>query len=189
MSDDELKTFGAEPGDTPSLLDPITAKQKSHTDEMRSALLSCNFGDIASTTSALKYINLRRIIHQVARIVKLTELMDRIEDKLYASIDQNLAQMDEFDPNTMMLLLKVQQQLQTNMIESQKLLQPYLDLDMSVYAPAQTADVQNSFMANIIPQASRNTIRNGAQALLTELKKKSLENPPEEPDEPFADRK
>jgi uncharacterized protein YPO0396 len=31
-------------------------------------------------------------------------------------------------------------------------------------------------MANIIPQASRNTIRNGAQALLTELTKQAPDN-------------
>lgn len=176
MSDDELKTFGAESEDdnnTSLFIDPLTKQQRSHTDEMRSALLSCNFGDITSTTSALKYITLRRILHQVERIIKYTELMDRLEDKLYESIDQNLAQMDEFDPNTMMLLLKVQGQLQTSMIESQKLLQPYLDMDISVYAPPQDVTPEDSFMANIIPQASRNTIRNGAQALLTELKKQS----------------
>lgn len=176
MSDDELKTFGAESEDdnnTSLFIDPLTKQQRSHTDEMRSALLSCNFGDITSTTSALKYITLRRILHQVERIIKYTELMDRLEDKLYESIDQNLAQMDEFDPNTMMLLLKVQGQLQTSMIESQKLLQPYLDMDISVYAPPQDVTPEDSFMASILPKESRNTIRSGAQALLTELKKKS----------------
>ena len=173
MSDDALKTFEVEEDNVTHFVDPLTAKQKSHTDEMRSALLACNFGDITSTKSALQYVTLRRILHQVERIIKYTELMDRLEDKLYATIDQNLAEMDEFDPNTMMLLLKVQSQLQTSMIESQKLLQPYLEMDVSVYAQPQAEDTQNSFMANIIPQASRNTIRNGAQALLTELKKQS----------------
>lgn len=172
MSDDELKTFEAEEDNVTHFVDPLTAKQKSHTDEMRSALLTCNFGDITSTKSALQYITLRRILHQVERIIKYTELMDRLEDKLYATIDQNLAEMDEFDPNTMMLLLKVQSQLQESMIESQKLLQPYLDMDITVYAPPQEV-TEDSFMANIIPQESRNTIRNGAQALLTELRRQS----------------
>lgn len=175
MSEDELKTVGATDDNISAYIDPLTAKQKSHTDEMRSALLACNFGDITSTKSALQYITLRRILHQVERIIKYTELMDRLEDKLYATIDQNLAEMDEFDPNTMMLLLKVQSQLQTSMIESQKLLQPYLEMDISVYAqPTEVAE--DSFMANIIPQESRNTIRNGAQALLTELKKQSKDD-------------
>lgn len=185
MSDNELKTVGAESEDdnnTSLFIDPLTRQQRTHTDEMRSALLSCNFGDITSTTSALKYITLRRILHQVERIIKYTELMDRLEDKLYDSIDQNLAQMDEFDPNTMMLLLKVQQQLQTSMIESQKLLQPYLEMDVTVYSQPQETDKEDSFMANIIPQASRNTIRNGAQALLTELRKQTV--PVEEPTTP-----
>lgn len=173
MSDDELKTFEAEEDNVTHFVDPLTAKQKSHTDEMRSALLTCNFGDITSTKSALQYITLRRILHQVERIIKYTELMDRLEDKLYATIDQNLAEMDEFDPNTMMLLLKVQTQLQTSMIESQKLLQPYLEMDVTAYAPAQEV-AEDSFMANIIPQESRNTIRTGAQALLTELRKQTV---------------
>lgn len=173
MSDDELKTFEADEDNVTHFVDPLTAKQKSHTDEMRSALLTCNFGDITSTKSALQYITLRRILHQVERIIKYTELMDRLEDKLYATIDQNLAEMDEFDPNTMMLLLKVQTQLQTSMIESQKLLQPYLEMDITAYAQPQDVDAEDSFMANIIPQESRNTIRTGAQALLTELKKQS----------------
>ena len=176
MSENALKTFEAVEDNVTHFVDPLTAKQKSHTDEMRSALLACNFGDITSTKSALQYITLRRILHQVERIIKYTELMDRLEDKLYDSIDQNLAQMDEFDSDTMMLLLKVQSQLQTSMIESQKLLQPYLEMDITVYAQPQSDDTQNSFMANIIPQASRNTIRNGAQALLTELTKQTPDN-------------
>ena len=172
--DDEFKTVVPEPEDTTSIfVDPLTAKQKSHTDEMRDALLTCNFGDITSTKSALQYITLRRILHQVERIIKYTELMDRLEDKLYESIDANLAEMNEFDPNTMMLLLKVQTQLQTSMIESQKLLQPYLEMDVTAYAPVQEV-TEDSFMANIIPQESRNTIRNGAQALLTELRKQNV---------------
>ena len=179
--DDEFKTVVPEPEDTTSLIvDPLTAKQKSHTDEMRDALLTCNFGDISSTKSALQYITLRRILHQVERIIKYTELMDRLEDKLYESIDANLAEMDEFDPNTMMLLLKVQGQLQTSMIESQKLLQPYLEMDVTAYAPAQEV-TEDSFMANIIPQESRNTIRNGAQALLTELRKQNVVEEPAAP--------
>ena len=176
MSENALKTFEAVEDNVTHFVDPLTAKQKSHTDEMRSALLACNFGDITSTKSALQYITLRRILHQVERIIKYTELMDRLEDKLYDSIDQNLAQMDEFDSDTMMLLLKVQSQLQTSMIESQKLLQPYLEMDITVYAQPQSDDTQNSFMANIIPQASRNTIRHGAQALLTELTKQTPDN-------------
>lgn len=176
MSENALKTFEAVEDNVTHFVDPLTAKQKSHTDEMRSALLACNFGDITSTKSALQYITLRRILHQVERIIKYTELMDRLEDKLYDSIDQNLAEMDEFDPNTMMMLLKVQSQLQTSMIESQKLLQPYLEMDITVYAQPQSDDTQNSFMANIISQASRNTIRNGAQALLTELTKQAPDN-------------
>lgn len=170
--DDELKTVGAESEITSYSLDPLLVEQKSLVDNMRSTLLSCNKSDPNCAKVAMQNLTVMRIIHQVGRIIKFTEVMDRLEDKLYESIDANLAQMDEFDPNTMLVLLKVQSQLQNSIIESQKLLQPYLDMDITEFAPTQTVEV-DSFGATLIPKESRNTIRNGAQALLTELSKSS----------------
>ena len=102
-------------------------------------------------------------------------MMDRIEDKLYDSIDMNLAEMDECDPQTMILLLKVQSQLQESMVLSQKLLEPYMNINLEDIAPPTDINETNSFGAAIIPKESRNAIRNGAQALLTELR--NAENP------------
>ena len=78
--------------------------------------------------------------------------------------------MDECDPNTMLVLLKVQSQLQESMVLSQKLLEPYMNIDLESIAPPVDITEENSFGAAIIPKESRNVIRNGAQALLTELR-------------------
>jgi hypothetical protein len=97
-------------------------------------------------------------------------MMDRLEDKLYDAIDMSISGLDSADPTTMMMLLQVQKQLQETMISSQQLLKPYLDMDIEAIAPAPEME-ETSFGAALISQESRNNIRTGAQALLTELKK------------------
>ena len=178
MNDDESKTVGA-PEDISSgsliEVDPLLKEQKAQAEQMRSALLSCKKNDITSAKVALQNIAVLQVYHQVARIIRYTEIMDRIEDKLYDSIDMNLAEMDECDPQTMILLLKVQSQLQESMVLSQKLLEPYMNINLEEIAPPTDINETNSFGAAIIPKESRNAIRNGAQALLTELR--NAENP------------
>lgn len=183
MENDELKTVGA-PEDIPvlddSLVDPLLKEQKAQADQMRTALLTCKKNDITSAKVALQNIAVLQVYHQVSRIIRYTEVMDRLEDKLYASIDANLSQMDEFDPATMLMLVKVQGDLQKSMVLSQELLKPYMDIDLDSIAPPREINEETSFGAAILPKESRNAIRNGAQALLTELRKTentSTENP------------
>lgn len=178
MSEDELKTFEAE-DDKPILVDPLLKEQQAQVNQMRATLLSCNKSDPASAKLAIQNITVMRIYHQISRIIRFTDMMDRLEDKLYASIEANLAEMDEFDPNTMLMLTKIQSQLQETMIESQKLLQPYLDMDITAFTPIQEATPADSFAATIISKESRNNIRNGAQAVLTELTKQTIVTSPE----------
>lgn len=155
---------------TDTLVDPLLKEQKAQAEQMRSALLSCKKNDITSAKIALQNIAVLQVYHQVSRIIRYTELMDRLEDKLYDSIDMNLAEMDECDPNTMLVLLKVQSQLQESMVLSQKLLEPYMNINLEEIAPPVEINESTSFGAAIIPKESRNIIRNGAQALLTELR-------------------
>lgn len=186
ISEDELKTFGDSDTSidtTETFVDPLLKEQKQQAALMRDALLNCKKNDITSAKVALQNIAVLQVYHQVAKIIRYTEIMDRIEDKLYDSIDMNLAQMDEADPNTMILLLKVQSQLQESMVLSQKLLEPYMNIDLAAIAPPIEINENTSFGAAIIPKESRNVIRNGAQALLTELRnaeKSSKEVEPEE---------
>lgn len=174
INEDELKTVEGAEGISPlsdNMIDPLLKEQKEQAAQMRAALLSCKKTDITSAKVALQNIAVLQVYHQVARIIRYTEVMDRLEDKLYDSIDANLAQMDEFDPATMLTLVKIQGDLQKSMVMSQELLKPYMDIDLESIAPPVNIDETTSFGAAILPKESRNAIRNGAQALLTELRK------------------
>jgi len=173
ISEDELKTFeesGSSLDTSDTYIDPLLKEQKQQAEQMRSALLNCKKNDITSAKVALQNIAVLQVYHQVSRIIRYTEVMDRLEDKLYDSIDMNITNLDSADPATMMLLLKAQSQLQESMVLSQKLLEPYMNIDLEAIAPPKEIDETTSFGAAIIPKESRNVIRNGAQALLTELR-------------------
>lgn len=154
-----------------SLVNPLLREQTEQAAQMRDALLRCRTSDITTAKGALQSIAVLQIYHQVARIIRFIEVMDRLEDKLYASIDANLSQMDEFDPATMLMLTKVQGDLQKSMVLSQEMLKPYMDIDLAAIAPPRDATEDLSFGATILPKESRNAIRNGAQAFLTELRR------------------
>ena len=157
------------------LVNPLLREQTEQAAQMRDALLTCRKNDVTSAKVALQNIAVLQVYHQVARIIRYTEMMDRLEDKLYASIDANLSQMDDFDPNTMILLTKIQCDLQKSMVLSQDMLKPYMDIDLESIAPPRDVNEDTSFGAAILPRESRTAIRNGAQALLTELR--NIENP------------
>ena len=174
--DDELKTFGGvEPENTDlSLVDPLLREQKLQIDQMRSTYINFSKGDPNAAQKAIQNITVLRVYHQISRIIKFTEVMDALEDKLYDSILSNIGGMDSFSPETMVMLLKVQQQLQETMIQSQLLIKPYLEMDILALAPQPEME-ETSFGAALISKESRNNIRTGAQALLTELKKSNPE--------------
>ena len=162
------------------LVNPILREQVEQAAQMRDALLVCRQSNLRTAKGALQNIAVLQVYHQVARIIRYTEVMDRLEDKLYSSIDANLSQMDDFDPATMMMLVKVQGDLMKSMVLSQELLKPYMDIDLEALAPMKDVTEDSSFGAALIPKESRNAIRSGAQALLTELTKNSApatENP------------
>lgn len=168
-------------------VDPLLKEQKNQIDQMRSILLSFDHRDMNSAKRAMQNITVLRIYHQVARMIKFTEMMDILEDKLYESMIANIGQMDSYDPATLLLLSKVQSQLQETMVQSQQLLKPYFDLDISTIAPPPEIE-ETSFGVSIISKESRNNIRNGAQALLTELRKANPDLPQEPADDRNADQ-
>ena len=174
--DNEPKTVGGVENTDISLVNPLLREQTEQAAQMRDALLTCRNSDITSAKVALQNIAVLQIYHQVARIIRYIEVMDRLEDKLYASIDANLSQMDEFDPATMMMLVKVQCDLQKSMVLSQDMLKPYMSIDLESIAPMKDITDESSFGASILPKESRNAIRSGAQALLTELTRQAGSN-------------
>lgn len=118
---DDLKTFEG------VLPDPLYEKQKEDVARMRSSLLSCS-ADPSLAKVAMQNVAILRLYHQVARIIRYLDLMDRLEDKLYSSIEYTVDKMNAESQSTWMMLLSIQEKLQKNMIESQKLLAPVQDL-------------------------------------------------------------
>lgn len=153
------------------LADPLRAKQREVTSKMRTSLISISdTNDLSITRNALNNITALRIYHQISRIIRYTEMMDKIEDKLYESIDCQLATMDTMDMTTLMLLMKMQANLQQSMIESQKLLQPYLDIADMIPTVELPSD-ENGVDLHVLPKSSRDKIRIAAQSVLSDIQK------------------
>lgn len=172
--------------DDVKMVDPLYAAQKEGVARMRTSLLSCMVTDNGSITSrAINNITALRIYHQIARIIKYLDLMDRIEDKLYESIERNIDNMNPDSIDTMEVLLDIQTKLQKSMIESHKLLQPYMDLqDMSIVdlVAVSTADEESSNSEiSLLPPESRDRIRSSAQSLLSELRQNHSKDNPAQP--------
>ena len=159
---EETKTFGTSGID-------LYNEQMKDVAGMRSSLLSFKKDDPEAATKALQNITVLRVYHQISRIIRYTELMDKIEDKMYESIEMSLDSMDSADPTTWMHLLSLQHKLQTSMIESHKLLEPYLDLSVLSTVQVPAADPNDSFAAMILDQESREKLRTSAQKALAIL--------------------
>lgn len=153
-----------------SCVDPICSMQNEDVAQMRTSLLSCSASP-ATASQALKRVAALRIYHQIARIIKYTELMDKLEDKLYSAIEYTVDNSDDTDDSTWVKLITIQEKLQKNMIESQKLIQPMLDLDETVVAEWASAESSaNAYDSVVLNATARERIRNSAQAVLLELK-------------------
>lgn len=168
--DDEPKTVGGVTDYDSGLADPLLKEQMSQAAQMRTALLSCRTTDITTAKVALQNIAVLQIYHQVARIIRFTEQMDLLEDKMYDSMNACISTMESEDPATLLMLVKIQGDLQKTMASSWDLLKPYMDIDLASIAPPVEISEDTSFGAMILPKESRNVIRSGAQALLTELR-------------------
>lgn len=150
--------------------DPLIHKQKEDVAKMRASLLCCN-DDIYSAGQAIKNITILRVYHQIARIIKYIEMMDKIEDKLYRSIDASIELMDDDNPTTWMSLLTIQEKLQKNLIESHKLLEPYLNSDLfniESLSPTIIEEAETN-IAGVLTKESRETLRTSAQQVLKAL--------------------
>lgn len=120
-------------------------------------------------SQSLQRIVVLQLYHQVNRIIKYLDLMDNLEDKLYESIEYQIGSSDIEDG--WVLLLKIQSKLQENMIESQKLLKPYIDIvtvdDKIFDIQAYGTEVKNE--VSVITAESRESIRRNAKDLLKKL--------------------
>lgn len=168
----DTKTVSSSSDDTVELTNPLVIKQQEDVAAMRASLLSCTPENPQSYKIALRNITVMRVYHQLGRIIKYTDMMDRIEEKLYESIDHALSNMNSNNPSTWVMLLNIQEKLQKSMIESHKLLQPYLDIealfDISSPLPTEPSQ-QDSFASRIYDQQTRDKLRTSAQAVLAAI--------------------
>lgn len=156
----DLKTVE---GSTIITTDPLSAKQHEGVAKMRASLLACSEPELVPAT--IKQITTQRVIHQVARIIRYIDMMDKIEDALYTSIDRTLDSIDSTPgPMAMATLLTLQERLQNNMINSHKILEPYLNIVDQVDMMPEAVEP-----SEIYDRSTRDKVRSAAQLLLAEL--------------------
>lgn len=153
----------------------LFVNQCSDVSRMKTSLLSCNKNDPDSARKAIQYITVQRVYHQMSRIIRYTELLDKIEDKMYESIEFDLDNMDSSDPGTWKTLLALQSKLQESMIESHKLLEPYLKMETLTTIELPKDDPNDTFTAMIVDQQSREKLRTAAQEVLAAVAVKEVQ--------------
>lgn len=152
----------------PKNINPLDKLKNEDVSKMQTSLLSCNACPSVAAQS-LRQVMVLRIYHQLARIIKYTELMDKLEDKLYSSIETAIVDSDDTDDTTWVKLITIQEKLQKNMIESQKLLQPMMDLDLDTITTWMSSESDIATPDLILDASSREHIRSSAQAVLLQL--------------------
>ena len=134
---------------------------------MRSSLLSFDKTDPSAARKAIQNVTILRVYHQLERIVRFTEMMDKIEDRIYQSIDAKLVNADPDDESLWLTLIPIQERLQKTMVESHKLLEPYLSMEqLSALDIPQEIDPASSFTSMILEQESRERVRTGVQQIM-----------------------
>lgn len=146
----------------------LLVEQASDVANMRASLLSFNKSDPNAARKAIQNVTILRVYHQLERIVRYTEMVDKIEDKIYQSIDAKLMNADPDDETLCYSLIPLQERLQKMMIESHKLLEPYLALEQIAVLDVQQqeADPATSFASMILEQESRERVRTGVQQIM-----------------------
>ena len=155
----DVRTVSASP-------DALYDKKQEDVAKMRASLLACSDRpeDIANT---VKKITVLRVVHQVSRIISYLDMMDRIEEKLYSAIDASIDDLDIQDLSSWGILLNLQERLQENMINSHRLLEPYLKLkDVNMLDITTLDEISDESGDSYLPRESRDKLRNSAQEVL-----------------------
>lgn len=147
--------------------DPILKTQREDVAKMRASLLCCN-REISSVKQALNNITMMRVFHELTRIIRYTELMDKLEAKMYESMEYRIEHADPTSDGTWIMMLEMQKNLQKSMSNSYNLLKPYLSLSKTdVTSMASFAD--KSVEPIPLDTKSRDSIRATAQSILNIL--------------------
>lgn len=155
-------------------LDPMNSLKAEAIERMKMAMLSASLDDPLSAATAIQQITIMRVYHQVSRIIQYLDLMDKLESKLYESIEIELDCLDIVSDSASTFsaitrLLAIQEKLQKSIIESNKLLAPYLDMEQ--YSAFNAIEVSTPVSANIldVDESKRTLLRENAEAILSEL--------------------
>lgn len=145
----------------------VYVSQCDDVQRMRDQMLTFNKTDPNAIRKAIQNVTILRVQHQLKRIIRFTEIIDKLEDRIYQSIDAKLMNSDPDDETMYLTLIPIQERLMKSMIESHKLLEPYLKIEqLSALEVPQDADPTQSFTTMIMEQESRERIRTGVQSLL-----------------------
>lgn len=152
--------------------DPIDSLKKESIERMKTALLASSLDDPTSAAFAIRSVTIMRVYHQVARIVQYLDLMDKLESAIYEKVEEELNTVVDDDSNFYQLtkLLAVQEKLQKSIIESNKLLAPYLEMDN--YPAFESIESVTPVSASVLEVSStqRNLLRENAGSILDDLK-------------------
>lgn len=156
------------------IVDNLYKKQKENISKMRTALLSFSDENGISTRQAVQGITAMRIYHQLIRIVRYLEIMDKLELKLYESIEYSIDTANVQDASTWAGLLAIQEKLQKSMIESHKLLQPYLDIQEFTVMDLTNQINTTSTPTILMNSENRDELRSKAQLIIDQLESADL---------------
>jgi len=135
-------------------------------ERMKLALLSASLDNPTSAASAIRQVTIMRVYHQVTRIVEYLDL-------IYRSIrlEMNDIGADESNLKTITKLLTIQEKLQKSIIESNKLLQPFVESDnMPMFNEIEANAEVLSDDEKLLPSEDRSKLRENANEILKELK-------------------
>lgn len=163
----DLKTF--ETSIISNIEDALISKQREDVAKMRTSLLVCSTNSKLASRS-LKNITVLQIFHQISRIIRYTEICDKLEAKLYSNIDSIVDNSDDQSIMTLNLLLNMQERLQKLMIESNKMLAPFLDITAYIDSVNFDSDESDEVHTTInLDSTKREKLRNSAKQVLLEL--------------------
>lgn len=146
----------------------LFVNQCNDVEAMRASLLSIDRRDLNSARKAMQNITILRVYHQMTRIIRYIDLMNKLEDKMYRSIESQIDSLSPDDEDSWRILLNLQTKLQENMIQSHKLLEPYLNFDSLNTIEIQSSD-ESGESYTVLNQDSREKLRTSAQQVLEAL--------------------
>lgn len=162
----DIKTFD----DSTKITDPMVVKQREGIEKMRSALLAGSEDSTITAKSTMNSIAVLQLYHQVVRIIRYLDLMEKLEAKLYESIEFQIDSADYTSDATWPMLLGIQSNLQSAMDKSHKLMQNTLSIRDELISMDMCEEVsQDQTLPGVMGPETRDRLRTNAQALLAEL--------------------